>query len=427
MSLEIYIIVVVVLCVLSTMFSMSDMAISSVNVLRLKKEAAAGNWLSKHTLNLALKYDDTISTILFCNNVTNIGISSIMVTLISYMALPNETIENIISIIISTFILLLIGEVIPKQIAKVYNYRLSKFFTLFVLFFKYLCYPITFIFTKIAFLLSKIFIKSTKNVDVETEVSDELQEMVDTIEDEGIIDEDKAELIRSAIEFNETEVYEIMTPRVDVLMFDIHDDVQTLIDDKSYFNYSRIPVYEDDRDDIIGILPIKLLQRKILTNSEINIEELMYKPTFVPRSAKITDVLSLFKETKHHMAIVLDEYGGVEGIVSIEDIIEELVGPIFDETDVVEKEYSKTKTGYIVSGSMNIDDFFDLVEIEPQFDDPSYNTVSGWVVDNLNRFAQVGDTFNFKNLTINVLNIDDFIVNKIEVIINKDEEKNSED
>ncbi len=425
MSLEIYIIVVVVLCILSTMFSMSDMAISSVNVLRLKKEAEEGNWLSKHTLNLAVKYDDTISTILFCNNVTNIGISSIMVTLIASMSLPNETVENIISIIISTFILLLIGEVIPKQIAKVYNYRLAKFFTLFVLFFKYLCYPITFVFTKIAFLLSKLFIKGTKNIDVETEVSDELQEMVDTIEDEGIIDEEKAELIRSAIEFNETEAYEVMTPRVDVLMFDIHDDIQKLIDDKSYFNYSRIPVYEDDRDDIIGILPLKLLQRKILTNSKIDVHELMYKPAFVPRSAKITDVLTLFKETKHHMAIVLDEYGGVEGIISIEDIIEELVGPIFDETDKVEKEYSKTKNGYIISGSMNIDDFFDLVEIEPEFDDPSFNTVSGWVVDNLNRFAQVGDTFNFKNLTIKVLNIDDFIVNKIEVIINKEE--NSED
>ena len=249
--------------------------------------------------------------------------------------------------------------------------------------------------------------------------------MVDTIEDEGIIDEEKADLIRSAIEFNETEAYEVMTPRVDVLMFDIHDDIQKLIDDKNYFNYSRIPVYEDDRDDIIGILPLKLLQRKILTNSKIDVHELMYKPAFVPRSAKITDVLTLFKETKHHMAIVLDEYGGVEGIISIEDIIEELVGPIFDETDKVEKEYSKTKNGYIISGSMNIDDFFDLVEIEPEFDDPSFNTVSGWVVDNLNRFAQVGDTFNFKNLTIKVLNIDDFIVNKIEVIINKEE--NSED
>lgn len=424
--------IIAVLIVLSTMFSMSDMALSSVNILRIKKDAENNKRSAKIAYKLITNYEDTISTILFCNNLTNIGISSIMVFVVQNLAGTNETIENVISILISTFILLLCGEVIPKQIAKIYNYRLSLFFSYFVVTCKYIFYPFTFIFTKIAYFFSKLFLKGTKKVEenIQTEVGDELQEMVQTIEDEGIINEDKADLIRSAIEFNSTEAYEIMTPRVDVLMFDINDDIENLINDSEYFRYSRIPIYEEDKDNIVGILPIKLLQRKILTNSDINLKELIYKPTFVPRSIKITDILSLFKKNGHHMVVVLDEYGGVEGIVTIEDIIEELVGPIFDETDKIEKEYSETKDGYIVSGSMNIDDFFELVEIEPEFDDPSFNTVSGWVIDNLERFAKENDEFDFENLHIKVLSVDEYTVERIQVTINKkqDEEDNkSED
>ena len=136
----------------------------------------------------------------------------------------------------------------------------------------------------------------------------------------------------------------------------------------------------------------------------------------------ICDILELFKEQKYHVAIVLDEYGGVEGLITIEDIIEELVGPIFDETDIVEKEFSTTKEGFIVDGSMNIDDFFNLVDIEPDFDDPSYNTVSGWVIDNLQRFGKTGDKFSFENLDVEVMVAEEFTVEKIKVKVNEDEE-----
>lgn len=412
--------VIIVLMILSSFFAMCDMSFSSVNLLRLKKSADEGNKSAKLAYSLAKNYDNTISTILFCNNITNIGISSLMVSVTDLFNV-GDTVEEIISIIISVFILLLFGEIVPKQIAKVYNYPLSLAFARILYGFKIIFYPFTYIFTKFAVLISKIFVHKKK--EEETKVDDELQEMVDTIEDEGIIDEKKAELVRSAIEFNTTEAYEIMTPRVDLMMFDIKDDIKELINNKEYFRYSRIPVYDDDKDNIIGILPLKLIQRKLLTNAKIDINELLYKPLFVPRSMSIREILTQFKEEKHHIAIVLDEYGGVEGLITIEDIVEELVGPIFDENDKIEEDYSETKDGFIVDGSMNIDDFYELVDIKEEFDDPSFNTVSGWVVDKLHRFAQIGDTFEFENLIIEVLTIDDFTVEKIRVKILPKEEK----
>jgi CBS domain containing-hemolysin-like protein len=334
--------------------------------------------------------------------------------------------EQVISILVSIFILLLFGEIIPKNIARAYNYRLSLVFARILYSFQIIFFPFTFVFTKFAALLSKIFIRKKKEVNVEEaeeQADDELQEMVDQIEEDGIIDEKTADLVRSAIEFSNTEAYEIMTPRVELMMFNIEDDIDELLNNKEYFIYSRIPVYEGDKDNIIGILPLKLLQRKILAEQEINIKELIYKPLFVPRSNNIRDILEQFKETKHHVAIVLDEYGGVEGLLTVEDIVEELVGPIFDETDIVEKEFSETKEGYIVDGSMNIDDFFELVEIEPDFDDPSYNTVSGWVIDNLERFAKKGDQFSFENLDVEVILADTFTVEKIKVKVNEKEDE----
>ena len=413
--------IIVVLLVLSAFFSMCDMAFSSVNVLRLKKRADEGNKTAQIAYKLATKYDDTISTILFCNNITNIGISSLMVIVTENMRL-DDVWEQVISIVISVFVLLLLGEIIPKQIAKVYNFNFAMGFARMLQVFTYIFFPFTYVFTKFASLLSKIFVRKSKKVEEEIDTDEELQEMVDKIEEEGIIDEKKADLVRSAIEFNNTEAYEIMTPRVDLMMFNIEDDVEELINNKEYFIYTRIPIYDGDKDQVIGILPMKMVQRKILADQKVDIKELMYKPLFIPRSLNIRDVLEKFKEEKHHVAIVLDEYGGVEGLLTVEDIIEELVGPIFDETDVVEKEFSPTKEGYIVDGSMNIDDFFELVDIEPEFDDPSYNTVSGWVIDNLQRFGKKGDTFSFENLDVEVMYAEEFTVEKIKVKVNEVEE-----
>lgn len=420
--IEIFLPIVVVLIVLSAMFCLSDMAISSVNVLRLKKAAEEGNKKAKIAYKLAINYDNTISSILFGNNLTNIGISSLMVSITASFSFSDIE-ETIISIVISVFVLLLFGEIVPKSIAKIYNYKLSLFFAYPIYWFQWICYPITWVLTKFANAVSKLFMRSNKenNVDVDLE----LQEMVSTIEDEGIIDEDKADILRNAIDFTITEAYEIMTPRVDLIMFDINDDVQELLNDKDYFIYSRIPIYNEDKDDVIGILPIKSVQKKMLIGEDVNIKELMYEPLFIPESMKIDEVLKIFRKQKMHIAVVLDEFGGVEGIVTMEDILEELVGQIFDETDEIEQDYSETKDGFIVDGSMNIEDFFELVELKVDIDEEEFTstTVAGWCVELLNRFAQVGDKLEYENLKITVIAVDEYTIEKIRVKINKVEVK----
>ena len=337
-----------------------------------------------------------------------------MVSIISEFSLPNQ-IETVVSISISVIVLLFFGEIIPKQLGKIYKYSVLKIGAPLLLVFKYLFLPFTYIFTKIGSLLASIFVRKKRNNDVEFD--DELQEMVDTIEDEGIIDDTRADIVRSAIEFNTTEVYEIMRPRVELKMFNINDSFNEFIKDKEYFRYSRIPIYDEEKDNVIGILPIKLLERKLLANQKIDIRSLMYKPIFVPRSMKISDVMLEFRKEKHHIAIVIDEFGGVEGAITMEDILEEIVGEIYDETDTNEISYTKTKDGYIVSGFMNIDDFFTLVQVVNDDEERSYTSVSGWCTAKLEHFAKNGDRFFYKNLEIRILQVKEYTIKKIQVII----------
>lgn len=417
MKLYISIPIIVVCLILSAFFSAMETAFSTVNVSTLRKEAKSGNKRAQLSYRIITNYDKSVSTVLFGNNLVNIFISTLMVSITALFNLDGIY-ERILSIAFSVLILLFFGEIIPKQLGKIYNHsfvlRGCRIFNVFY----YLFWVITFPISWIGGVFSKIFVRK-KNIMAEVEVDEELQEMVDLIEDEGVIERDKAEMVRSAIEFNTTEAYEIMKPRVDVKMFDINDDYRDFIKDKSYFVYSRIPIYDGDKDNVIGILPIKLLERKILANQEINISKLMYKPLFVPHSMKISDVMLEFRKEKHHMAIVIDEFGGVEGALTMEDILEELVGEIYDETDVITSFYSKIRGGYVVDGLMNIDDFFDLVETENDDEKISYTTVGGWATDKLEKFPKVGDKFKYKNLVISILEMDKYSVERVKVIIKK--------
>lgn len=421
MNIPIYISIplVFVLIICSCFFSSTEMAFSTVNQVRLKTEGKDGDSKSQRAYDLSLKFSSLVSTVLFGNDLVNVAISTLLYSITSLMGL-DEIFEAIVSISISVVILLIFGEIIPKQLGRIYNYKIVRTFSSLVIVLKYIFLPFTFIVTLIGSAFATLFSKQKRDESVE--VDDELQEMVDKIENEGAIDNDKAEMVKSAIEFNTTEAYEIMTPRVDVKMFDINDDFDEFLSDKSNFIYSRIPVYEDDKDNIIGILPLKIVERKILNNEKIDVRELMYKPLFIPQGMKIIDVLLSFRNEKHHMAIVIDEFGGVDGVITMEDILEELVGNIFDETDVIVEEYCQTDDGYLVDGSMNIDDFFDLVEETPEDDDSVYTTVGGWCTDKLEKFPKEGDTFIYKSLKIIILVVDNFTVEKIKVIIDKRED-----
>ena len=405
----IVLIAIAVMVAFSAFFSSADMVYSTVDTLRLKKDAEKGSKSAALAYKFANEYDKTITTILFSNNLVNIAASSL--ASISYFGdiLGPSIITIIMFLIIVTF-----AEIIPKVIGRVYSHGLAKLYAYPILVFKYIFIPFVYASSAIGRLIVSPLYKKAEEEE-EAVSDDELQEMVDTIEEEGVIDEEQGELLRSAITFMDTQAYEIMTPRVDIFAFDIEDDISELTNDDNVFMFSRVPVYEETIDNIIGILPTKLLLKAMLNNEKIDVRALLTPVTFVPRSRNISAVLQDFKASHNHIAIVKDEYGGTEGLITLEDIVEELVGDIWDEMDEIDEEATELGDGvYQIDGAMNIEDFFELVELDLD-EDADYSTVSGWCVSILERFAKVGDRFTYKNLEIKVIQADEFTVEKIRV------------
>ena len=409
-----YYVIIVVLMIGSAFFSACDMVYAMVDQARLEKAIEKGNKRAKIALGIAKDYEFTISSILFSNTLVNIAASSI-ITIFGLSFSSNTTFATTIITISFTIILIIFAEFLPKAFAKRFNYSLSLTFAYPVLLVKYITAPIVWPISKFFSLFVKLFRKQSKKEDVITE--DILDEMVDSIEEQGIVNEDEAEMLRGAIDLSDIQAFEIMTPRVDVFAIDVNEDINELLKNEEEISvYSRIPVYEDTIDNIIGILPLKSLAREYLKGKkEIDIRSLCYKPLVVPRNHQILDLLNEFKKSKIHIAVVIDEYGGTDGIVTLEDILEEVVGEIFDEQDEIEEVYiEKGEGNFIVSGSMNLDDFFELIEYSGEFE-TDYSTVSGFCLEILDKFAVVGDEFDFENYHFEVLEADEFTVEKVKV------------
>lgn len=416
----IVLIAIVIMVAFSAFFSAADMVYSTVDTLRLKKEAEDGSKTAKLALRFANEYDRTITTILFSNNLVNIAASSL--ASISYLG---DLVGPGYTTIIMFLIIVTFAEIIPKVIGRVYSHGLSKLFAYPILIFKYLFIPFVYLSSALGRLIVSPLYKKAKQEE-EKVSDDELQEMVDTIEEEGLIDEDQGELLRSAITFMDTQAYEIMTPRVDIYAFDIDDDINNLINDEDIFMYSRVPVFHETIDNIIGILPTKLLLKAMLEKIPIDVRSMLTPPVFVPRSKSISSILEEFKATHNHIAIIKDEYGGTEGLVTLEDIVEELVGDIWDETDEIDEEATELEDGvFLVDGAMNIEDFFELVDLENDVD-ADYSTINGWCQAILERFAKVGDTFTYKNLEVKVVEANEFTVEKIRVKVHPPIDKDKE-
>ena len=406
---------VVAICSLFSMFfSAADMVYGMVDKDRLEREKGKKEKRAKLAHKIADDYELSISAILLGNNVVNIFASSIVTLIGLSLAGSNVELATTLTTIIFTVFIIIFCEFIPKAFAKRFNYSLALAFAYPVIFFKYLFFILVWPIAKLFKLFGKLFAKKSKEEDEIDE--DVLTEMADSLEEEGILEENEAELLRSAIDLNDIEAFEIMTPRVDVFAIDVEDDINELIKDKEIFKHSRIPVYKETIDDIVGILPIKSLAKKLLAGEKVtDILPMCYKPLVVPRNHQILDVLKEFKERKIHIAVVIDEYGGTEGIVTMEDILEEIVGDIFDEDDEIEEEYVEKGHGvYIVDGTMNLDDFFDLIEYDEEVE-TDYTTVGGFCQDILDRFAKKGDEFDFAHYHFKVLEADEFTVEKLKV------------
>ena len=414
------IIVLIILVFLSACFSATETAFSSLNKIRLKNMANNGDKKAEKTLELAEEFNSLLSTILIGNNIVNIASSSIATVL--FVAVFKEN-GALISTVIMTVTILIFGEITPKSVAKAHPEQFAMFFTPFISVLVVLFKPLTFIFNGLAYLISKIF----KSQESDEFRSEEFITMVEEAQEGGNMNEDEADLITNAIEFNDQEVGKVYTPRVDMVANDINDTLDEI--DKSFreSGFSRLPIYSGSIDNVIGILHEKDFYFHYYKDSATSIEQILTKPVFTTEHLKISALLKQLQKCKSHMAIVIDEYGGTLGIITMEDVLEEIVGEIYDEHDEVIEYFKKLDdVTYLVNCDADIEDMFEYFDIVPD-EEYEFNTVAGWVIFNLDKIPLINDKFSYKNLDVTVIDADEKTVNEIKVIVNpteSDETKN---
>jgi CBS domain containing-hemolysin-like protein len=379
-------IAILLLMVLSAFFAATETAFTSINRIKIKNLANDGNHKARRVVRLSEQYDNLLSTILIANNVVNIAATSIATVL--FINLYGEY-GPTIATIFSTVIILIFGEITPKTVAKEIPEKFSMFAAPLIQAIMVIMTPVTYFFA----VLKKVSIKIFKVSGHHKITEDELMTMVEEAETDGGIDEGQSELIQNAIEFNDLVAIDVLTPRVDMEAIDIdmtNDEVDEIFRSTGF---SRLPVYDDDLDEILGVLNQKDFHNYIY-GKENSISDFVKPVAFVAGSMRLATLLRKLQQMKSHMAIIVDEYGGTEGLVTMEDIIEELVGEIYDEHDVVmSQQVTELQNGtYRVMCNANLANVFDFFEIEEEVD---ANTVNGWVVLCLDKLPEKGDTFEY--------------------------------
>lgn len=381
------IVIIIVLIIFSAYFSATETAFTSINRIRLKNMASDGDKKAKKVLELAENYDTLLSTILVGNNIVNIGMTAVATVL--FVSLYGD-IGATISTIVITIVVLVFGEISPKSIAKESPEKFSMLAAPIIKFFIVILTPINWIFSLWKKLLAKMFRVS----DDRTITDDELLTIIEEAETEGSIDATRSELIQNAIEFNDLEAWDVLTPRVDIAALDITTGKEEAAKLFLETGYSRVPVYEGDLDKVLGILNQKDFHNYI-AGTEKNISDFVKPVVYVAGSMKIAHLLKRLQQNKTHIAIIVDEYGGTAGLVTMEDIIEELIGDIYDEHDEVEsQDITLLQDGsYRVMAGINLEKMFDYFDEEEEVD---ATTVNGWVVLQIDKLPEKGDSFIYK-------------------------------
>ena len=417
------IVVIIILVLLSAYFSATETAFTSVNKIRLKNMAYSGDKKAETVLKLSEKYDKLLTTILVGNNIVNITMTSVATVLFIDLFGPYGA---TLATLVITIIVLVFGEITPKNIAKEVPENFSKFSAPALKFFMTLLTPVNFIFTMWKKFIAKVF----KLNDNDAITGDEILTMVEEAEEGGGIEKRHSELIQNAIEFYELTAEDVMTPRPEMEAIETDCPKEELAEIFKKTGFSRLPVYEEDIDKIIGVINQKDFHNYIVGTGK-NIVDYVSPVVFVSTAIKISDLLKKMQQVKTHMAIVIDEYGGTEGLVTMEDIIEELVGEIFDEHDVViSKDIMPLQNGsFRVKGSANVSKVFDYFDIDEELD---VVTVNGWVVLEMDRMPKKNDMFETvidgKLLKVRVTKADDRKAIEINLTVKEknDKENNKE-
>ncbi|RHR26315.1 HlyC/CorC family transporter [Clostridium sp. AF19-22AC] len=401
--------IIIVFCIMmSAYFSATETAFSSLNRIRVKNMAEKGNKRAALVMRLSESYDSLLSTILIGNNIVNIACAA-LATVIFVKMLGDEAGASV-STVVTTVVVLIFGEVSPKSIAKESPEKFAMFSAPFLNMFVILLTPINFLFKQWKKLLSLVF--KTSNDPAITE--EELLTIVEEAEQEGGIDEQEGTLIRSAIEFSELEASDILTPRIDVTAVPADADKNKIAEVFMQTGFSRLPVYEETIDNIIGIIYQKDFHNYI-AHTDKDIQTIIRPALFISKGKHVGALLGELQQKKSHIAVVLDEFGGTIGIVTLEDILEELVGEIWDEHDKVVEEIAKiSETEYLVMGSANVEKVFEILGREDEFEVLS---VSGWVMEQIGQVPVEGDNFMYDNLKVQVMSMAGKRVEKIRITV----------
>lgn len=417
-----YIIAIVILTLFSGLFSATETAYSSSSKIRLKNMANDGNTKASSVLVILDDFDKFLTSVLIGNNIVNIASATISTLLFSLILKGGK--GPTVSTIVITVITLLFGEIAPKSLAKQAPEKFACATVGVVNFFEFVFTPLTIVLKGWTWLVNH-FAHIEQD---EGDISDELITMVDEAEKDGNLEEHESDLISAAIEFNDLDVKDVLTPRVDIVAVNIASSHEQIEKAFRFNSFSRLPVYENTVDNIVGVIHEKDFYELMYHNNKGPIRRIIKPVIYTSPNTQISTCMKQLQAAKLHMAVVLDEYGGTEGIITLEDIIEELVGEIWDEHDVVEDFYAKVDDyTWMVKGDAEIDDLIDRFGVEEEDEEFDFITVSGWAIAELHHIPKVNEEFDYKNLHVTITKADQRKVLEVKVEIQKEEEDKEND
>ena len=401
---------IVLLMLCSAFFSSAEIAYASANKLRLKRANESGGVKGKWAYFISENHGKALCAILIGNNLVNIAASSVA-TEIAISLAGGAGVAYATGIM--TALLLIFGEIVPKQLAKQHSDRYVLAISPIMRFLMIVTKPIVAVFMRFIVVVSRLWGGASQESPM---TDDELATVIETVEEEGVIDQERRDLLQSAIEFDEVKAQEVITYRKDILAIDINDRTDEVIKTALDSPYSRLPVYDGSIDNIIGVLSLNHLLKSLSKEKTPDIRSMLTEVSFVHKSKELPAVLNVMRRRKIHLVVITDDYGGTLGILTMEDILEQLVGEIWDETDKIRNEFAEvSEKNYEVDGNASIHEFFDYFHIKEDEVKRQFVTLGGWSIEMLGGFPKQGDSFEYKNLTVTVAEMDGLRVTKLRV------------
>ena len=411
--------------ILSAFFSASETAFSSVNLIRLRQYAEDGRPGAKKALNVAERFDEVLLAILIGNNIVNLASAS-LATIVATEVLHLGASGAPIATAVMTILIIIFGEILPKSYAKENSESLTLAIGTIYYYMIIIMKPLIKIFMVLKDFVAKLYRKKDDEPSV---TEDELNVIIDTMEEEGVLQQDEVEMLQSVLDLSETFVKDIMTPRVDVIAVDVHDSTEHIKNVFLEVKYSRIPVYDESRDNIVGILYERDLFSAIIergSTEDIVIADIMRDPMYVSYTMRVSDLLTRLQLEKQHLAIVADEYGGTAGLVTMEDVLEEVVGEIYDEHDEEEQFFTKkSDTLYEVKADIELDELFDIMDIDLDIPEDAYS-LGSWMYSKIEDIPDIGDMYQYHNLVFTIIEVEDRRIKRVKIEVMDSSETETE-